>query len=73
MRNSSTATFALAALLTLVTVTLAGCSRDATETPATAEARQAAGPCETPLETRQRNVVFRPKTAEQWLMMFGGA
>ena len=24
-------------------------------------------------ETRQHNVVFRPKTAEQWMMMFGGA
>jgi glyoxylase-like metal-dependent hydrolase (beta-lactamase superfamily II) len=24
-------------------------------------------------ETRQANFVFRPKTAEQWLMMFGGA
>lgn len=24
-------------------------------------------------ETRQRNVVFRPKTVEQWMMMFGGA
>jgi glyoxylase-like metal-dependent hydrolase (beta-lactamase superfamily II) len=24
-------------------------------------------------ETRRHNVVFRPKSAEQWLMMFGGA
>lgn len=24
-------------------------------------------------DTRQNNVVFRPKTAEQWMMMFGGA
>ena len=57
MRNFSTTPSALAAILTLATATLAGCSRDTSEAPAApSEARHAAGPCETPLETRQRNV-----------------